>query len=178
MNEIPLKIVLICSVKLLSSEVALYLWYLPYGFAWNSAVMSELLLLIAICVCGESFRNGYVGLQVLPCCFFWTLGSSSKCGLTRSFLFELLRWSFELAKQASCLYSCRIYTRYSNKLHNLSVTNRKFYKDVYVNIFFPGHIQEKKYIFSWFLWTFSHTFIKGDLECLSIIWFKNKLRHG
>ena len=38
---------LICSMKFPSPEVALYLYKSPYGPVWNTAVMSELVLLVA-----------------------------------------------------------------------------------------------------------------------------------
>ena len=38
---------------------------LPYGHVWNTAVMSGLMLLVAIWNCWISYRNRYVGLLVL-----------------------------------------------------------------------------------------------------------------
>ena len=58
--------VLIRSVKFLSPEVAMYLYKsLPYGHAWNTAVMSGLVLLVATWNCWISYKNGYAGLLVL-----------------------------------------------------------------------------------------------------------------
>ena len=37
----------ICFMKFLSPEVALYLYNLPYSHAWNTVVMSGLVLLVA-----------------------------------------------------------------------------------------------------------------------------------
>ena len=51
-------------MKFLSPEVALYL-YKPYGHAWNTDVMSGLLLLVAIWNCCISNKNEYAGLLVL-----------------------------------------------------------------------------------------------------------------
>ena len=86
-KTVPKKIgVLIRSVKFISSEVALYIY------------ISRIRLCMKYCcyvwdvtwICGESFRNGCVGLLVLPCCFFWILGLLPKCGHTKPFLYELL----------------------------------------------------------------------------------------
>ena len=38
---------------------------LPYGHAWNTVVMSELLLLVATWNCWISYKNRYAGLLVL-----------------------------------------------------------------------------------------------------------------
>ena len=66
-KTVPKKIgVLIRSVKFISSEFALYI------------CISRIRLCMKYCchirdvtwICGESFRNGCVGLLVLPCCFF------------------------------------------------------------------------------------------------------------
>ena len=38
---------------------------LPYGLAWNTVVMSGLVLLIATLICWISHKNGYAGLLVL-----------------------------------------------------------------------------------------------------------------
>ena len=45
--------------------------------------------------------------------------------------------SSELAKLIPLLYSRGRSTRYSNRLHDFSVTNPRWYKDAYVNSFFP-----------------------------------------
>ena len=38
---------------------------LPYGVAWNTVVMSGLVLLVATSICWISQKNGYAGLLVL-----------------------------------------------------------------------------------------------------------------
>ena len=53
------------SVKFLSPEVALYSINLPYDHAWNTVVMSGLVLLVATRNCLISCNNGYAGLLVL-----------------------------------------------------------------------------------------------------------------
>ena len=59
---------------------------LPYGHAWNTVVMSELMLLVATWNCWMSYKNGYAGLLLLHLFLFWTLGSMSKCSQLNSFL--------------------------------------------------------------------------------------------
>ena len=77
---------LICPMKFLSPEAALYLYSLPYGHVWNTALMSGLVLLVATWNCWISYRNGYAGLLVLHLLPFLTLSSSSKCSQLKSFL--------------------------------------------------------------------------------------------
>ena len=47
-------------MKFLSPEVALYLYKSAYSHAWNSVVMSGLVLLVATWNCWISYKNGYV----------------------------------------------------------------------------------------------------------------------
>ena len=54
---------LIQSRKFLSPEAALYLY--KCGHAWNTVVMSGLVLLLATWSCWISYKNGYTGLLVL-----------------------------------------------------------------------------------------------------------------
>ena len=72
------------------------------------------------------------------CCFPWTLGSSLKCGLLKSFLIYFGRCYSELAQLVPLPFSQGRSTRYSDRLHDFSVTILRCYKDVYVNTFFPG----------------------------------------
>ena len=46
-------------------------------------------------------------------------------------------FSFELAEVVLHCYSRGRYTRYSDRLHDFSVTIARCYKDIYVNSFFP-----------------------------------------
>ena len=55
---------LILSMKFLSPEVAPYL-YILCGHAWNTVVMSRLVLLVAAWNCWISCKNGYAWLLVL-----------------------------------------------------------------------------------------------------------------
>ena len=69
------------------------------------------------------------------CCLSWTLGSSSKSGQHKSFLFG--RCSSELGQLVPLHNSWGRFTRYSDRLHDFSVTIPRYNKDVYVNGFFP-----------------------------------------
>ena len=72
------------------------------------------------------------------CYFSGTLGSSSKCGQLKSFL-QVLLWQmfFRTGSTGSTSFSRGRSTRYSDRLHDFSVTIPTCYKDVYVNSFFP-----------------------------------------
>ena len=56
---------LICSMKFLSPEVALYLYKSTIFHVWNTVVISGLVLLVASCDCQTSSKNEYAGLLVL-----------------------------------------------------------------------------------------------------------------
>ena len=73
------------------------------------------------------------------CCFPWTLGSSSKCDQHKTFIYRYYfdRCSSELAEMVPLSFSRGRSTRFSDRLHNFSVTIPRCYKDVYVNSFFP-----------------------------------------
>ena len=58
--------------------------------------------------------------------------------LSLSYKYYFGRCSFELAQLVLLPYSREGSTRYSDRLHDFSVTILTFYKDVYVNNFFPG----------------------------------------
>ena len=66
----------------------------------------------------------------------WTL---SKCGLFYRYYFGVntLVFSSELAQLVPLSFSRRRSTRYSDRSHDFSVTIPRYYKDVYVNSFFP-----------------------------------------
>ena len=71
------------------------------------------------------------------CCFSRTYGSSSKCSQPKSFL-QVLLWQmfFRTGSTGSTSFFSREATRYSDRVHDFSVTISRFYKDVYVNSFF------------------------------------------
>ena len=59
---------------------------LPYGHAWNTVVMSGLVLLIATWNCWISYKTNMQDCWSFTCCISWTLDSSSKCSQLKSFL--------------------------------------------------------------------------------------------
>ena len=72
------------------------------------------------------------------CCFSWTLGSwSNVASLSPLYRYYFGRCSSELAQLIPLLFSRGKSTRYSDRLHNISVTIPRCYKDVYVKSLFP-----------------------------------------
>ena len=77
------------------------------------------------------------------CCFFtcsfsWTLGSLSKFSWLKSFFrYYFGRCSSELAQLVPLPFSRERSTRYSDRLHDFSITIPRCYKNVDVNSFFP-----------------------------------------
>ena len=102
--------------------------------------MSGLVLLVATWNYWISYRNGYVGLLVLP-----SLSASLEplahrrnvASLSLFYRCYFGRCSSELAELAELPYSRGRSTRYSDKLHDFSGNIPRCYKDVYVNSFFP-----------------------------------------
>ena len=102
--------------------------------------MSGLVLLIATWNCWISYRNGYVGLLVL-----YLLAASLEplahrrnvASLSLFYRYYFGRCSSELVKLVPLPYSRGRSTRYSDRLHDFSITIPRCYKDVYVNSFFP-----------------------------------------
>ena len=91
--------------------------------------MSGLVLLIATWYCWTSYRSGYVGLLVLH-----LLPVAS---LSLFYRYYFGRCSSELAEVVPLSYSRGRSTRYSDRLHDFFVTIPRYYKEVYVNRFFP-----------------------------------------
>ena len=113
-----------CLLRLLSISIDL-----PY----NTVVMSGLLLLVATWNCWISYKNRYAGLLVLhllsllnPHC--WNLARLSL--FCRYYLWKMFIW-------IGSTHSIFTSTRYSDSLHDFSVTIARCYKDVFVNSFFP-----------------------------------------
>ena len=84
-----------------------------------------------------ALKNGYVGLLIFTCCLFWSLGSSSKWSQLKSFI-KILLWKYspEIAELVPLPYSSGMSTRYSNRLHDFSVTNSRCYEDVCQKVFY------------------------------------------
>ena len=82
-----------------------------------------------------SCKTGYAWLLVLHC-LSWTLGSSLSFGLSLFYRYCFGRYSSELAQLVSFPYSRGRSTRYSDGLHDFSVTILRCYKDVLCQQFF------------------------------------------
>ena len=59
---------------------------LPYGHAWNTVVMSGLVLLAPTWKCWISYKTNMQNCWSFTWCHSWTLGSSLKCSQFKSFL--------------------------------------------------------------------------------------------
>ena len=98
-----------------------------------------MVLLVATWNCWISYKNGYVGLLVLhllpslePLAHRQNVAS-----LSLFYRYYFGRCSSELAQLVPLPYSRGRSTRYSDRLHDFSVTIPRCYNDVYVNSFFP-----------------------------------------
>ena len=111
---------------------------LPYDHEWNTVVMSGLVLLVATRNYWIGYRNRYAELLVLHLLPLWNPCSLSKCSqLCLFYRYCFGRCSTELAQLVPLPYYWRRSTRYSDRLHGLSVTIPRCYKDAYVNSIFP-----------------------------------------
>ena len=121
---------LICSMKFLSSEVALYLYksticpcmeYCCHVWANSPGCYLVLLDKLQTWICRTSLA---LSLEPLAYC--------------RNV--EPLAHSSELSELVPLLYSQRKSTRYSDKLHDFSVTISRCYKDVYATVSFLAQL--------------------------------------
>ena len=72
------------------------------------------------------------------CCFSWNLGSLWKCSQLKIFYRHYFgRCSSEPFQLVPCAVSQGGSTRYCDRLHHFSFTIPRYFKDVYVNSFFP-----------------------------------------
>ena len=95
--------------------------------------MSGLVLLVATWNCWISYKNGYTGLLVLePLAYRQNVGS-----LSFFYRYYFSRCLSEMAELVSLPDSRGRSTRFSDRLHDFSVTIPRCYKDVYFNSFFP-----------------------------------------
>ena len=100
--------------------------------------MFGLVLLVATWNCWISYRNGYVGLLVLHLLPLEPLAHRRNvASLSLFYRYYFGRCLSELAQLVPLPYSRGRSTRYSDRLHDFSVTIPRGYKDVYVNSFFP-----------------------------------------
>ena len=117
---------------------------LPYDHVWNTVVMSGLVLLVATWNCWISYRNGYIGLLVLhllPLLNPWETASRNVASLSLFYRYYFGRCSSELAQLVPIPYSRGRSIRYSDRLHDFSVTITRCYKDVHINSFFPHTVR-------------------------------------
>ena len=131
--------VLICSMKFLSSEVTLYLYkatthpcmkYCYHVWAGAPSCFWELLDKLQKQICRTVGPSLATSLEPLTDC--WYVPS-----LSLFYRYYFGRCSFELAQLVPLPFSQGRSTRYSDRLHDFSVTIPRCYKDVYVNSFFP-----------------------------------------
>ena len=130
---------LICSMKFLSPEVALYLYkstirpcmeYCCHVWAGAPSCYLELLEKLQKRICRTVGPSLAAFLESLAHC-----GNVASLSLFYSYYFG--RCSSELAELVPLPYSGGRSNRYSDRLHDFCVTIPKCYKDVYVNSFFP-----------------------------------------
>ena len=147
---------LICSMKFLSPEVALYLYkstilscmkYYCHVRAGASSCYLELLDKLQKWICRTVGPSLAASLEPLAHC--WNVAS-----LSLFYRYYFGRFSSELAQLVPLPYSQGRSTRYSERLHDFSVISPRCYKDVYLNSFFP-HTARQLQIFclqNAFLW--------------------------
>ena len=130
---------LIRSMKFLSPEVALYLYKstirpcMEYCYhAWVGALSCYLELLDKLQkrICRTVGPSLAACLEPLAHC-------QNVASLSLFYRYYFGRCSSELAQLVPLPYSQGRSTRYSDRLHDFSVTIPRCYKDVYVNSFFP-----------------------------------------
>ena len=127
---------LICSVKFLSPEVVLYLYKstirpcIEYCCHVWAGYYLELLDKLQKRICRTVDPSFAASLEPLT-----HRGNVTSLSLFYRYYFG--RCSSELAQLIPLPFSRGRSTRYSDKLHDFSVTIRRFRKDVYVNSFFP-----------------------------------------
>ena len=130
---------LICSMKVLSSEVALYLYksticpYMEYCFhVWAGAPWHYLELLEVNMQVGICLEKNMQDCHSFTCCFSQTRGSSTKCVCSLSLFcrYYFGRCSSELAQLVPLPFSRGRSTFYSDRLHDFSVSIPRCYRDV------------------------------------------------
>ena len=130
---------LICSMKFFSPEAALYLYksticplmeYCYHVFAAAASCYLELLDKLQKGICRIVGSSLVASLEPLAHCRNMT-------SLSLFYRYYFGRWSWELAQLVPLPFSRGRSTRYSDRLHDFSVTIPRYYKDVYVNSFFP-----------------------------------------
>ena len=130
---------LIRSMKLLSPEVALYLYkstirpcmeYCCHIWAGAPSCFFELLDKLQKRICRTVAPSVAASLKPLA-------HRRNVASLSLFYRNYFGRCSAELAELVPLRYSRGRSTRYSDRLHDFSVTIPRYYKDIYVNSFFP-----------------------------------------
>ena len=102
---------------------------LPYSHAWNNFVMSGLVLLVPTWNCWISYKNRYAHRQNVASLNLFYKYYFGRCSSN-------INWHQVLAQLFPLHYSRGRSTRYSDRLHDFSVTIPRYYKHFYVNSFF------------------------------------------
>ena len=130
---------LIRSMKFPSPEVGLYLYrssicpcmeYCCHVLAGAPSCYLELLDKLQKRICGTFGPSLAASLEPLA-------HRRNVASLSLFYRYYFGRCSYELAELVPLPYSRRRSTRYSERLHDFSVTIPRCYKDVYINSFFP-----------------------------------------
>ena len=131
---------LIPSMKFLSPEVALYLYKstihpcMEYCYQVSAGACLQLLIGIVT----QATRADMQDCWSFTCCFSGTLAHCQNvASLSLFYRYYFGRCFSELAQLVPLLFSRGKYTRYSDILHDFSINIPRYYKDVYVNSFFP-----------------------------------------
>ena len=125
-----------CSMKFLSPKVALYLYRstirpcVEYCCHVRASCYLELLGKLQKWICRAVGPSLAASLEPLA-------HRRNVASLSLFYRYSFSRCSSEQAQLVPLLYSQGRSTRYSNRLHDFSVTIPRCYKDVYVNSFFP-----------------------------------------
>ena len=114
---------------------------LPYGHVWNTAVMSELVHLVATWECWISYKNGHAVGRSLATSLEPLANRINVASLSLFYVYYFGRCSSELAQFVPLPYSRGRSTRYSDRLHDFFATVSRCCKDVYVNSFFSDAVR-------------------------------------
>ena len=94
----------------------------PYGYVWNSVVMSRLVLLVTTSNCYISYKNEYVGLLALAAFLESLAHQRNVASFSFFYRYYFGRCSSELAQLAPLPCSQGRSTRYSDRSHDFSIT--------------------------------------------------------
>ena len=111
-----------------------------YTHVWNTVVTSGLVPKLLLGIARQAAKANMQVCWSFTSCFSWTLGLSLRSGQLTCFLYRYYfgRCSSELAQLVPLPFSRGRSTRYSDRLHDSSVSIPRCYKDVYVSSFFSG----------------------------------------